>query len=136
MCDGAGRGHVYGMQQHLLPPGERAAPANPTERHQPLGFCECGVGSALQVTYLEQFNVAAEREFGATVLSLTYVGELDRRMAYYLPDANTFPANTGVAGGRVCARTPALPPTSPPFRSSPREDTDRTTVCSLLPSGD
>ena len=71
-------------------------------------------------TYLEQFNVAVEREFGATVVSLTYVGELGRRMAYYLPDANTYPSNTGVAGGSGLRKYAATAPnvtTVPQFTS-------------------
>jgi hypothetical protein len=71
----------------------------PRSATNPSGSVSAAIDPHFKSTYLEQFNVAAEREFGATVVSLTYVGELDRRMAYYLPDANTFPADTGVKGG-------------------------------------
>jgi hypothetical protein len=40
-------------------------------------------------TYLEQFNLTVEHEFGGFVGSLGYVGELGRRIAYYLSDYNT-----------------------------------------------
>lgn len=71
----------------------------PRSATNPSGAVSAALDPHFKSTYLEQFNVAAEREFGATVVSLTYVGELGRRMAYYLPDANTYPASTGVAGG-------------------------------------
>ena len=71
----------------------------PRSATNPSGSVSAALDPHFKSTYIEQFNLAAEREFGATVVSLTYVGELGRRMAYYLPDANTFAANTGVAGG-------------------------------------
>ena len=94
----------------------------PTPRSavNPSGSVSAALDPNFKSTYLEQFNLVAEREFGATVLSLTYVGELGRRMAYYLPDANTFPANTGVAGGsglRTYAATAPNVTTIPQFTS-------------------
>jgi hypothetical protein len=94
----------------------------PTPRSavNPSGSVSAALDPHFKSTYLEQFNVAVEREFGATVLSLTYVGELGRRMAYYLPDANTFTANTGVAGGtglRTYAATAPNVTTIPQFTS-------------------
>jgi len=71
----------------------------PRSATNPAGSVSAALDSHFKSTYLEQFNLTAEREFGATVVSLTYVGELGRRMAYYLPDANTFAANMGIAGG-------------------------------------
>jgi len=71
----------------------------PRSAASPSGSVSAALDPNFKSTYVEQFNLTGEREFGATILRLTYVGELDRRMAYYLPDANTFAANTGVAGG-------------------------------------
>jgi hypothetical protein len=92
----------------------------PRSATNPSGSVSAAIDPHFKSTYLEQFNVAAEREFGATVVSLTYVGELGRRMAYYLPDANTFAANTGVAGGsglRTYAATAPNVTTIPLFTS-------------------
>ncbi|HET6216897.1 MAG TPA: TonB-dependent receptor, partial [Acidobacteriaceae bacterium] len=92
----------------------------PRSATNPSGSVSAALEPHFKSTYLEQFNLAAEREFGATVVSLTYVGELGRRMAYYLPDANTFAANTGVAGGsglRTYAATAPNVTTVPLFTS-------------------
>jgi Carboxypeptidase regulatory-like domain/TonB dependent receptor len=92
----------------------------PRSATNPSGSVSAALDPHFKSTYLEQFNLAAEREFGATVVSLTYVGELGRRMAYYLPDANTYPANTGVAGGsglRTYAATAPNVTTVPLFTS-------------------
>jgi hypothetical protein len=92
----------------------------PRSATNPSGTVSAALDPHFKSTYLEQFNLVAEREFGATVLSLTYVGELGRRMAYYLPDANTYAPNTGVAGGlglRTYAATAPNVTTVPLFAS-------------------
>ena len=92
----------------------------PRSATNPSGTVSAALDPHFKSTYLEQFNLVAEREFGATVLSLTYVGELGRRMAYYLPDANTYAPDTGVAGGsglRTYAATSPNVTTVPLFTS-------------------
>jgi hypothetical protein len=39
-------------------------------------------------SYIEQFNLTAEKEFRGSVVSASYVGELGRRLGYYLSDVN------------------------------------------------
>jgi Carboxypeptidase regulatory-like domain/TonB dependent receptor len=62
----------------------------PRPATNPQGSVSAALDPNFKSTYLEQYNLTAEREFGATVVSLTYVGELGRRMAYYVPDDNAF----------------------------------------------
>jgi hypothetical protein len=45
-------------------------------------------------SYIEQFNLTVEKEFRGSVVSASYVGELGRRLAYYLNDVNALPPNT------------------------------------------
>jgi len=61
-----------------------------TNALNPQGSVSAAVDPHFKSTYVEQFNLTAEREFAGTVASLTYVGELGRRMAYYVPDDNAF----------------------------------------------
>jgi hypothetical protein len=62
----------------------------PQSATNPRGAVSAALDPNFKSTYLEQFNLTAEREFGGTVASVTYVGELGRRMAYYVPDDNAF----------------------------------------------
>jgi hypothetical protein len=44
-------------------------------------------------TYIEQFNLTAEKEMKGTLYSLSYVGELGRHVAFFVPDVNAPPPN-------------------------------------------
>jgi hypothetical protein len=55
----------------------------------PSGSVTAALDPKFRSTYIEQFNLTAEREFGGFVGSLSYVGELGRHIAYYLSDYNT-----------------------------------------------
>lgn len=46
-------------------------------------------------TYVEQFNLTAERDFGGNVLRVSYVGMLPRHMVEKIPDFNAFGLNGG-----------------------------------------
>ena len=45
-------------------------------------------------TYVEQFNLTGETQVLGTLFSLSYVGELGRHIAQYVPDFNAPPPNT------------------------------------------
>jgi hypothetical protein len=62
----------------------------PSNATNPTGPVSAALDPNFKSTYVEQFNLTVEREFAGNVASLTYVGELDRRMAYYVPDDNAF----------------------------------------------
>lgn len=55
----------------------------------PSGSITAALDPHFRSTYIEQFNLTVEREFGGFVGTLSYVGELGRRIAYYLNDFNT-----------------------------------------------
>jgi outer membrane receptor protein involved in Fe transport len=54
----------------------------------PVGAVSAAVDPHFKSTYIEQFNITVEREFSGNVASISYVGELGRRIAYYVPDFN------------------------------------------------
>ena len=54
----------------------------------PSGSVSAALDPNFKSTYIEQFNLTAEREFLGNVATISYVGELGRRLAYYLPDVN------------------------------------------------
>jgi outer membrane receptor protein involved in Fe transport len=54
----------------------------------PTGSVSAALDPNFKSTYIEQFNLTAEREFFGNVATISYVGELGRRLAYYLSDAN------------------------------------------------
>ena len=60
----------------------------------PTGGVSAAINPHFKSTYIEQFNLTAERDFSGNVLSISYVGELGRRVAYYVPDDNAAPPNT------------------------------------------
>ncbi len=60
----------------------------PNSATNPTGAVAAAVDPHFKSTYIEQFNLTAEREFAGNVATLSYVGELGRRLAYYLPDVN------------------------------------------------
>ena len=55
----------------------------------PSGTITAALDPHFKSTYIEQFNLTAEREFGGFVGSVSYVGQLGRRLAFYLSDYNT-----------------------------------------------
>ncbi|MCU1223512.1 MAG: hypothetical protein JWQ42_1605 [Edaphobacter sp.] len=55
----------------------------------PSGSVTAALDPKFRSTYIEQFNLTAEREFLGFVGSLSYVGELGRHVGYYLSDYNT-----------------------------------------------
>jgi hypothetical protein len=60
----------------------------PNSATNPSGSVSAAVDPHLKSTYIEQFNLTVEREFSGNVASLSYVGELGRRIAFYIPDYN------------------------------------------------
>ncbi len=68
----------------------------------PSGSITAALDPHFRSTYIEQFNLTAEREFGGFVGTLSYVGELGRRVAFYLSDYNTVTPS-------ICTFTPTDP---------------------------
>jgi hypothetical protein len=62
---------------------------SPNSATNPSGTITAALDPHFRSTYIEQFNLTAEREFSGFVGSLSYVGQLGRRLAYYLSDYNT-----------------------------------------------
>lgn len=60
-------------------------------------------------TYVEQFNLTAETEVKRTLFSLSYVGELGRHVAQYVPDLNAPPPNTAANPNTLRPFYAALP---------------------------
>ncbi len=61
----------------------------PNSYTNPSGAVTAAEDPRFRASYLEQFNLTVEREVGGFVASLGYVGELGRRLAYYLSDYNS-----------------------------------------------
>lgn len=61
----------------------------PNSATDPSGTITAALDPNFRSTYIEQFNLTAEREFAGFVGSLSYVGELGRHNGYYLSDYNT-----------------------------------------------
>ena len=84
---------------------------NPNSYTSPSGGITAALDPNFKSTYIEQFNLTAEREFAGFVGSLSYVGELGRRIGYYLSDYNTVPlskvAQVFVTPGDTTTNTPA-----------------------------
>lgn len=96
----------------------------PSNANNPTGAVSAALDPNFKSTYVEQFNLTIEREFGGTVASITYVGELDRRMAYYVPDDNAFAPTPYTLSGAILppgAQVPLRPfaGTSPGITSVP-----------------
>lgn len=60
----------------------------------PTGAVSAALDPHFKSTYIEQFNLTAEREFSGNVVTVSYVGELGRRLAYYLSDDNDASPNS------------------------------------------
>ncbi len=63
----------------------------PNSYTNPSGSVTAALDPNFKSSYIEQFNLTTEREFSGFVGTLSYVGELGRRNAYYLSDYNTVP---------------------------------------------
>ena len=61
----------------------------PNSATTPSGTITAALDPHFKSTYIEQFNLTAEREFGGFVGGVSYVGQLGRRIAFYLSDYNT-----------------------------------------------
>ncbi|MDE1175822.1 MAG: TonB-dependent receptor [Edaphobacter sp.] len=61
----------------------------PNSATNPSGTVTAALDPHFRSTYIEQFNLTVEREFAGFVGSVSYVGQLGRRLAYYLNDYNT-----------------------------------------------
>lgn len=66
----------------------------PNSATNPSGSVSAAVDPHFKSTYIEQFNLTLEREFAGNVASLSYVGELGRRVAFYLSDYNAATPNS------------------------------------------
>jgi hypothetical protein len=63
----------------------------PNSYTNPSGAVTAALDPNFKSSYIEQFNLTAEREFAGFVGTVSYVGELGRRNGYYLSDYNTVP---------------------------------------------
>ena len=61
----------------------------PNSYTNPTGAITAALDPNFKSSYIEQFNLTVEREVAGFVGTLSYVGELGRRNAYYLSDYNT-----------------------------------------------
>jgi len=82
----------------------------PNSATNPSGSITAALDPNFRSTYIEQFNLTAEREFAGFVGTLSYVGELGRHNAYYLSDFNTI----SVAQGAQAFLTPGDTTTNTP----------------------
>jgi hypothetical protein len=84
---------------------------NPNSATNPSGSITAALDPNFRSTYIEQFNLTAEREFAGFVGTLSYVGELGRHNAYYLSDYNTVPLSKAsqvfVTPGDTTTNSPA-----------------------------
>ncbi len=79
-----------GSTQYLKFAGGLPIPG-PNSYTNPSGSITAALDPNFKSSYIEQFNLTLEREVAGFVGSLSYVGELGRRNAYYLSDYNTVP---------------------------------------------
>ncbi|CAN5506064.1 hypothetical protein BH10ACI4_BH10ACI4_10600 [soil metagenome] len=83
----------------------------PNSATNPSGSITAALDPNFRSTYIEQFNLTAEREISGFVATLSYVGELGRHNGYYLSDFNTISVAQGaqsfVTPGDTTTNTPA-----------------------------
>jgi outer membrane receptor protein involved in Fe transport len=60
----------------------------------PTGAVSAALDPHFKSTYIEQFNLTVEREFAGNLFTMSYVGELGHRVAYYVPDDNAATPNS------------------------------------------
>lgn len=86
----------------------------PNSYTNPSGSITAALDPNFKSSYIEQFNLTLEKEYAGFVGSLSYVGELGRRNAYYLSDYNTVSLNQAInsftAAPTVNATTGAITP--------------------------
>jgi hypothetical protein len=82
----------------------------PNSATNPSGSITAALDPKFRSTYIEQFNLTVEREFSGFVGSVSYVGQLGRRLAYYLSDYNTLAPNSFIYANPndTTSNTPAL----------------------------
>ncbi|MBN9617731.1 MAG: TonB-dependent receptor [Acidobacteriales bacterium] len=83
---------------------------NPNSATNPSGSITAALDPHFKSTYIEQFNLTAEREFAGFVGSVSYVGQLGRHIAYYLSDYNTLAPQSFIYANPndTTTNTPAL----------------------------
>lgn len=94
----------------------------PNSYTNPTGSITAALDPNFKSTYIEQFNLTAEREFAGFVGTVSYVGELGRN-AYYLSDYNTIPLASSALSFTAAARgdtTTNSPATSTDFNTRRR----------------
>ena len=83
----------------------------PNSATNPTGSITAALDPNFKSSYIEQFNLTVEREVAGFVGTLSYVGELGRRNAYYLSDYNTVPLSQAsrvfVTPGDTTTNSPA-----------------------------
>jgi len=83
----------------------------PNSATNPSGSITAALDPNFRSTYIEQFNLTAEREIAGFVATLSYVGELGRHNGYYLSDFNTISVADGaksfVTPGDITTNSPA-----------------------------
>jgi len=89
----------------------------PNSATNPSGSVTAALDPHFKSTYIEQFNLTAEREFAGFVGSLSYVGQLGRRIAFYLSDYNTLAPTASIYQNPydTTSNTPAI--SNPNFNS-------------------
>ncbi len=92
-----------GSNQYLKFAGGLPTPG-PNSYTNPSGSITAALDPNFKSSYIEQFNLTTEREFSGFVGTLSYVGELGRRNAYYLSDYNTIPVASSALSFTPAAR--------------------------------
>jgi hypothetical protein len=82
----------------------------PNSYTNPTGAITAALDPNFKSSYIEQFNLTVEREVAGFVGTISYVGELGRRNAYYLSDYNT----VGLANASKVFTTPGDTTTNSP----------------------
>jgi len=59
-----------------------------TSATNPSGSISANENPNFKASYVQQFNLTLEREFSGNTATISYIGTLGRRLAYYLPDFN------------------------------------------------
>ncbi len=92
-----------GSSQYLKFAGGLPQPG-PNSYTNPSGSITAALDPNFKSSYIEQFNLTLEKEYAGFVGSLSYVGELGRRNAYYLSDYNTIPTASSALSFTPAAR--------------------------------
>lgn len=106
----------------------------PNSATSPSGSITAALDPNFKSTYIEQFNLTAEREIAGFIATLSYVGELGRRNAYYLSDYNTIPLAQSALSFAPAARgdtTTNAPATATDFNTRRRFNATSPNVVSV-----